>query len=154
MRLFVLTLGLLGLGVTPAVAKDEAPPSPEQSMVKYRQLEMSAIARHFGSIKRIVKGEVDRPQDLAGHTAAVVALSKDLPGQFPKGTGPDSKLDTSVLDTVWTESEKFAKMAKDFEAAAAALDAAAQKGDMEAVAAAFGKTGELCGSCHDDFTKD
>ena len=123
-------------------------------VVKYRQLEMGAIARHFGAVKRIVKGQVDRPQDLTGHTAALVALSLDIPGQFPEGTGPDSKLETEALKKVWTDKEGFAKAAKDFETAAAALHAAAEKRDMKALDEAFGKAGETCGACHDNYTKE
>ena len=145
-RLMLLAAVLLA---APATAKE----IPEE-VVKYRQLEMGAVGRHFGAVKRIVKGEVDRPQDLLGHTAALVELAKDLPSQFPEGTGPDSKLETEALKKVWTDSEGFAKVATDFEAATVALNAAAEKRDMKAVAAEFEKTGELCGTCHDSYTKE
>jgi len=65
---------LVALITIPLFAGTASAEEDKAEVVKYRQLEMGAIGRHFGAVKRIVKGQVERPQDLLGHTAALVAL--------------------------------------------------------------------------------
>lgn len=135
---------------TTASAEDKDP----QEMMKYRQSEMGAMASHMGAIKRILTGAVDRPEDLLGHTAAMVALSKDIPTQYPEGTGPDALPKTEALPKIWKDAEGFAKAATAYETAAGELHAAAEKRDMDAAMEAFKKVGESCGGCHDNYRKD
>lgn len=131
----------------------DAPKGPHAELVKYRQLEMGALARHFGATKRILKNEVDRKEDLLGHTAALVDLSRDMVSQYPEGTGPDA-YKTEALKKIWTDAEGFAKAVADFEAAAKELHAKAEARDMEGALAAFEKAGDTCGGCHDNYRED
>ena len=150
-----LTLAALALAA-PASAEDKAEKADvdHTQLVKYRQLEMGAIARHFGAVKRIVKDEVDRKEDLAGHSAAIVDLARDMVSQYPKGSGPKNYPKTDALPKIWDDAEGFAKAVADFEAAANELHEAAKGRDYTAAKAAFEKAGDQCGSCHDAFRKD
>jgi cytochrome c556 len=73
-----------------------------------------------------------------------------LPGT-DKGTGWK---ETRVKPEFFQQQEEVGKLARAFNAAAAELDKAAASGDVAAVKAAFGKTGESCKACHDKFRKD
>lgn len=136
-----------------AAAPAPAPAGAPADLIKYRQREMGAIGKHFGAIGMIVEGKVNRPEDLLGHTAALVELSRDLASQFPKGTGPADG-ETSALPKIWEDAEGFAKAVAAFETATAELHKAAEARDMAALPAAKEKVGDACGGCHDNFTKD
>lgn len=142
----------------PAAAPAPAAPAPAATapadMIKYRQREMGAIGRHFGAAGMIIDGKVNRPEDLLGHTAALVELGRDLVSQFPKGTGPADHESTSVLPKVWEDAEGFAKAVAAFETAAGELHKAAEAREMGALKAAHEKLGDTCGACHDTYTKD
>ena len=146
-----LALGLLAMTLTavPASAGDDANP-----VIKYRQLEMEALARHMGSVKMVVKNQVDRKGDVLGHAEAMHALAKDLVSQYPAGTGPDSGAKTEAKAEIWSDAAGFAKAAQDFETATAALVEAAKGDDLEAMAKAFGGVGQACGGCHDTYRED
>jgi cytochrome c556 len=126
-----------------------AEPAPA-GIVAYREAGMKAIASHFKSISMILKGEVNRPQDITAHAAAIAAMSHDLPSQFPAGTGPD-KVKTEAKAELWTQWAEFEKQSKAFEAETAKLVQVAVTGDSAAIQAQFGKVGQSCGSCHDLF---
>lgn len=152
-----LTLAALAAaGAARAEDKDKAKPeTPDYTeLVKYRQLEMGAIARHFGAVKRIVNGDVDRGADLDGHVAALKDLTRDMVAQYPEGSGPKNYEKTDALPKLWEDPEGFAKAVADFEAALGVLGEAAAKHDLEAAKAAFEKAGDSCGNCHDAYRKD
>ena len=151
----ILALTALLFVAIPAGAddpKNDAKPDMKE-LVKYRQMEMGAIGRHFGATKRILKGEVDRKDDLLGHTAALVDLARDMGSQYPEGTGPDTHK-TDALPKIWKDADGFAKAVADFEAATKDLHAKAEARDFDGAMEAWGKVGDSCGGCHDGYRKD
>lgn len=152
MRKFTLVAALTALPF--ALITGSASAEDAKEVVKYRQAEMGAMAKHMGAVKRLLDGSVDRKEDLPLHTRALLDLGKDIPGQYPEGTGPDAHPKTEALPKIWKDAEGFAKAAADYEAATTALHEAAEKRDLEAAGAAFEKVGEACGGCHDSFRKD
>jgi len=144
-----MTRRLLILSLLIAASAPAADPAPDK-VVAYRQTLMSSTGRHMKAIGMIVKGEIDRPQDLEGHAAALHAASRDLTTLFPPTTGPD-KLKTDAKAEVWTRWTDFETAAKAFETETAALLEAARKKDIDAFKAQFGKVGDSCGGCHEPF---
>lgn len=133
----------------PAFAADR----PED-VVEYRHVQMEAAAKHMKSTAKIVKGVIDRKQDIAGHAASLHALSMAVGDLFPEGTDPKSVKKTEALPSVWERRSEFDAAVKAFETASQELVDAAAKGDDQAIKMAFGKVGKSCGGCHDDFKKD
>ena len=126
-----------------------------ESSVKYRQTVMYAMANHMGLSKLIVKGQVDgREGDLVATAQALQALGANLEESFPKGSGPQSKVETEALDTIWSDAEGFTAAVKAYNDATAAFVEAAKTGDMAKAAEARGKVGQSCGGCHESYRKD
>jgi cytochrome c556 len=147
-------LALLAVFAAPAWSADPAPaaPAPEKVVV-YREKMMKAAADHMATTGMIVKGEIDRPQDLAAHATALAELGKTFGSLFPAGTGPD-KVKSESRPEVWSQPEKFAEAAKVFETESAKLAEVAKTNDLAAFKAQFGKVGEACGGCHDSFREE
>ncbi len=123
--------------------------SPE-SLTKYRHVYMEGMAKHMKAAGMIVKGEVDRPEDLLFHAQALHGASGEITNLFPPETAPD-KVKSDAKPEIWTNWDGFVAASKTFETETAKLVEVAKTKDLDAFKAQFGKVGKSCGGCHDDF---
>ncbi|WP_274572482.1 cytochrome c [Neisseria leonii] len=80
--------------------------------------------------------------------AARLNQTADAPWRhFPAGSGRGS----DAAAAVWERPQAFQAAVAEFNAAAAALDRAAQSGSRTAVQTAFGQVGQSCKTCHRAF---
>ncbi|MCY4096558.1 MAG: cytochrome c [Gammaproteobacteria bacterium] len=134
MRRFVaFTLAvLLGLAVT-----------ADEDQVEYRQEVMSAIGGTMGALAKILRQEVDRPNDIAPLAAALAELAETAQSVFPEGSeGGDA------LPEIWEEPQDFAERLTTLKEAASAFREAASSGDMAQIGPAVGELGQACRGCH------
>jgi cytochrome c556 len=136
-------LFISGLSVSTSSFADE----PED-IVTYRQAVMGAMGRHMKSTAMIVKGEVDRRDDLQGHASAMHAISLYACTLFPEST---KGLESEALPKIWEDPPKFEAACKKLHETTNALAEIASGDDFDATKAAFGAVGKSCGGCHDDF---
>ena len=140
------------------VAEPVAEHAPAESgelagIVRYRHTLMESMAKHAGMSKMILDGKVSRPSDLAAHADAMAALSADLVGLFPAGTGPDA-YETHALPAVWERPDEFAAAAGAFHDATTKFAEVVHTGDLAAASTAFGDVGKGCGGCHEPFREE
>ncbi|MCP5397456.1 MAG: cytochrome c [Sphingomonadaceae bacterium] len=107
----------------------------------------------FKVLMRASKSDAPDMAAVKEATALAEAKSNDLPGLFAPGTGPDAGK-TEAKANIWESPDDFMAKAKDFQVAAAALNAAAQADDVDGFKAAFGKTGGTCKACHDTYREE
>jgi cytochrome c556 len=121
-----------------------------ENIIKYRQNVMKAVGGHTSAAGAIVEGKVDYKSDLAEHTRALQALTKDIPALFPK----DSDFgETKAKDEVWSKRADFEKAAKNTKAKVEAFAKVVQGGNQQTIAISFKDVGESCKACHKDFRK-
>lgn len=132
--------------LTSASAAIAADPKPEDE-VRYRQSGFNVIARSFGVLGAIAKGERPYDQALATKSANIVDALSTLPfGSF----GPGTDVGTHKADPkVWKDNAKFKEIAEKFQFEAAKLPAAAK--DLDTLKIQVGAVGKTCKACHDDF---
>lgn len=118
----------------------------QTDVIKARKDGFQGNKTAMGAIKGAV--EAGKPADAVKPAQEIAAWSKGLTTFFPAGS---DKGDTKALPNVWTDAAGFAKAAKDTEAKAMTLAAAAQSGDLNATKAAFGELGKSCSGCHDTY---
>ena len=122
-----------------------------EDIIKYRKNVMKAIGGHTSAAGAIVQGKVDYKAHLAEHARALQAMTKDIPGLFPK----DSDFgDTNAKDGVWSKRAEFEKAASNAKAKVEAFAKAVQGGKQNAIVASFKDMGEGCKGCHKDFRKE
>jgi len=85
--------------------------------------------------------------------ATLAGLSKQADGWFPAGTGPEAGK-TGAKPEIWQNPRDFVAKLHNFQAAAKALNAAAQSGDMNAIKARYADLGGTCKACHDIYRMD
>lgn len=125
-----------------------------QSVVKNRQAEMEQLGKRMTAIKEIViEGKGGTLADVAAHAEYVQGKLPSVPGWFPPGSdrGPD---ETWALPRIWQDFAGFEAAARNAQALAGRLLAAARSGDRAATAQAFATLGkEGCGGCHTPFRR-
>ena len=115
----------------------------DEDQVEYRQEVMSAIGGTMGAIGKILKQEVDRPDDIKPLAAALAELAETAQSVFPEGSdGGDA------LPEIWEEPADFAERLATFKEAANAFREAASSGDMAKIGPAVGQVGQACRGCH------
>ena len=123
-----------------------------EHVVEARKGYFSLVALEFGPLAGMAKGEL--PYDAAAakaHAADLVALTKYDPSDlYAPGTSADDVKGTRAKAAIWTDTEAYKAKGTAFFEAIAALEPAAGAGQKE-LAAAVGKVGGTCKSCHDDF---
>jgi cytochrome c556 len=122
-----------------------------EAAVEYRQSALYLMGNHFGRIKAQL--DVSKPDvDAIRASAALIEVLKTLPFEaFLPGT--EDIGDTAAKPEVWTDNERFKKLAHEMQDRVSELNAAAKSGDVKAIRASFADTGKACKSCHEDFRK-
>jgi cytochrome c556 len=95
-------------------------------------------------------GTVDKAA-AAEHAKKIDGTAQVLVSWFPKGTGPESGIDTKAKPEVWTQADDFKKANDDFRAEAAKLVTAAATGDAATLGPQLAATGKTCSGCHTKF---
>ncbi|MEX2649502.1 MAG: cytochrome c [Alphaproteobacteria bacterium] len=117
-------------------------------VLAYRRHVMGTMAASISGIFAVLEGKVSYSQHVASHARALHGASLMVLDVFPEGSAVG---DSRAKPEIWTDWAKFEAGGKALQTATADLVAAAEGGDMAAIAAAAGKVGEACGGCHKPF---
>ncbi len=143
-----LMLALLGITLAGGAAAQMKP----EDAIKYRQSAYSTMSWSMGRIKANVEGtynkdEVIKAANLLQSLANSGMGALYLPGT-DKGKGWEQ---TRVKPEMFTNKELAGKVATDFNREANEMAKVAAAGDAAAAKVQFGKLGETCKGCHDEF---
>ncbi|MFK7928535.1 MAG: cytochrome c [Myxococcota bacterium] len=138
---------------SPATAAGPAVDPKAAAIVAYRHNMMEGMGKHMKLSAMIVKGEVDRPDDMLMHAEALHKAAFATPTLFPKSTGP-GKIKSDSLPAVWEQWDGFLAANKTYEEATAKLVEVAKAKDLAGFRAQFGAVGRSCGGCHETFRVD
>ncbi|GAB4470496.1 MAG: cytochrome c [Burkholderiaceae bacterium] len=121
---------------------------PEDA-VKYRQSAMALIGNHMGRINAQLKSGNPNVAAIQSSAALVETLSK-LP--FEAFTpGSDMVANTKVKPEYFKDTAKVKDLIDKMQSEVRQLAAVAKGGDVKAIQAQFGKVGQACKACHDDY---
>ena len=130
-------------------------------MVAYAASPADTIAARQANFKVMGKGmkaisdQIKSPTpDIAAIKAGAMAIGQSagkVYGYFPQGTGPESGVKTGALPAIWEKNDEFKGDATKLVKAAAALQGAANSGNVDQVKAQFMAVGGTCKDCHQAF---
>jgi len=125
--------------------------SKPETAVQYRQAALFLMGNHMQRIKAEL--DFSKPNlEVIRASAALIDVLKTVPFEaFVEGTLDTG--DTAAKAEIWTEPERFKKLASHMQDRVGELDAAARRGDVAAIRAAFGEAGKACKACHDDYRR-
>ncbi len=81
----------------------------------------------------------------------IAGFAVQLVRWFPRGTGPEAGVRTRALPEIWSDNQNFRRAGATLLVAARGLEAAAQRGDLDAIRAAVPQVAHACGNCHDTY---
>jgi cytochrome c556 len=111
---------------------------------------METIGNANKSLRRqIESGSPDMMAVRLG-TAQIAQLARKASGWFPAGTGPNVGK-TGAKAEIWQKPQDFAAKLHNFQAAAQALQAAANAGDANSMKARYSDMIHTCSACHDSY---
>ena len=128
-----------------------APDTPGAKAAHARHENFEAIGKAFKTIGDELKKGAPDLAAIQAQAATVHRLAPQVKDWFPAGSGPQDGVKTDALAAVWQQPDEFGKAAARLTDASAALDAAAQAGDLAAVRGAVPPLGAACKGCHERF---
>jgi len=139
-----------GLIAAAALVLIAAAPGKDQALqiMKQRHDAMQQLGKAMKELHRgLGAGDINAVRT---QTAVMAATAPKIPSMFPAGTGPDVGK-TRAKPEIWKQQGLFVRKAKDFVAAAQAIDAAAKGGDLNKVMALHDRVDQACDACHKPF---
>ena len=119
----------------------------KEDAVSYRQSAMFIQGQHFGRIAAMANGRVPFDAAAVVANAEVVAAMSKLPWPAFAAGAEGGK----AKPEIWTEAPKFKELSEKLRADTDKLVVAAKGGNLDAIKAQVGATGDTCKACHDAF---
>jgi cytochrome c556 len=140
----------LALTVTVSAFAQQAP-KPE-TIIKWRQSVYQVLAWNSGRIKANVDGQFNRDEVVRAANSTAAIASSGLGALYAPGTEQGKGWhDTAAKPEIFKDGKKVGDLAANFIHEANELAKLAANGDQAAVKAQFGKLGQACKACHDDY---
>jgi cytochrome c556 len=128
-----------------------APPKDQALKIMHDRHEaMEGLGKAMKALHRELESGKPDINVVRQQTSNMASTSAKIPGFFPAGTGPDVGK-TRAKPEIWKQQDLFLRKAKDFQAAAQVIDAAAKAGDLNKVMASHDAVDKACKACHDPF---
>jgi cytochrome c556 len=140
----------VALTVTISAIAQQAP-KPE-NIIKWRQSVYQVLAWNSNRIKANVDGQFNRDEVVRAANSTAAIANSGLGGLYAPGTEQGKGWhDTAAKPEIFKDGKKVGDLATNFIHEANELAKIAANGDQAAVKAQFGKLGQACKACHDDY---
>lgn len=141
----------IAAGLSLAAAGGALAQSAAEQAVTARQAGYKQIGAAFKAINDEMR---QRSPDMGVVAQAARTLKQHadrVPGWFPKGSGPETRLKTDAKAEIWTDAAGFAAASQALQAQATRMQQLAVAGDVDGVKAQIRTLGGTCKSCHDKY---
>jgi cytochrome c556 len=145
------TSGILLAGIVLAASSAYAQMKPEDA-ITFRQSGYKFMAWNMGRIKMNLEGQYNKDEVIQAANVIQAIANSGMGKLYLPGTDKGKGFhDTKVKPELFTDKEGVGKVAKAFNEAANEMAKVAATGDAAAVKVQFGKLGESCKGCHDNY---
>jgi cytochrome c556 len=147
MRKIVLPAAVAALALAVAAQAHENHQHSTNPLVDARQGGMTMLVANMAALNRAESAaEPDAITRAAFPASGIAAFARSLPALFAADT--KDVAGTRSLPAVWADSAGFAAQVAEFQAATAAVEAAAKVNDKSAFSESLARTKAACQSCH------
>ena len=148
-KLMLAAAAVTGLMTALPAAAQFAKP---EDAIKYRKSAFTLMSNHFGRVGAMVNGKAPFDPKAAEANIEIATMMSKLPYvAFLEGT---DKGETRAKPEIWAEMDKFKAAASTMQDEMSKLNAATKTGSLDAIKAQFGKVGQACKACHDNYRKE
>ena len=126
-----------------------------EDQIRWRQSAYQSMAWSMGRIKANVEGTFNKDQVVQAANVIQAIANSGMGALYQPGSdkGVGHK-ETNLKPEFFQQQDKVKEVAMAFNKEANELAKVAAGGDAAAVKAQFGKVGETCKGCHDNFRKE
>lgn len=148
-RKWVIAAAISGLCAGLAI-QALAQPNPNQ-LINNRKGAMNLQGKYFSPILAMAQGRAPYDAKIVQRNADYLAMLSQMPWEDfqPHSLGLKN---TRAKEEIAKDQSKFKSTAEQLQAEVQKLQAAARKGDENAVKAAAPAVAKVCNSCHEDFS--
>ncbi|MDD3354327.1 cytochrome c [Zoogloea sp.] len=154
MKLKQTLLAVLALGMAAGASAQVKP----EDQIKFRKAGYAFMSWNMGKIKAQVidsPASYNKDQVLAAANLIAATANSGMGALYGPGTDKDiGAQKTRLKPEFFQQQDEVRKLGMAFVKEANELQKVAASGDVAAIKAQFGKTGESCKACHDKFRKD
>jgi cytochrome c556 len=128
--------------------------TPGQKAANERHENFEEIGDSFKTITDELKKTAPDVAKIREGAARINGFAPQVRDWFPAGSGPQDGVKTDALATIWEQPDAFQQAAARLADEAAAMNTAAEAGDLAAVRGAVLGLGGACKNCHDRFREE
>jgi cytochrome c556 len=144
--------GLVLAGIVLAAAGSSFAQMKPEDAITFRQSGYKFMAWNMGRIKMNLDGQYNKDEVIQAANVIQAIANSGMGKLYLPGTDKGKGWhETHVKPELFTDKEGVGKVAKAFNEAANDIAKVAATGDAAAVKVAFGKLGESCKGCHDNY---
>jgi cytochrome c556 len=119
--------------------------------IRMRQANYKQIAAAMKGINEQLRSDAPSVPAIRAGSRTILGFAPQVLRWFPRGTGPEAGVRTRARPEIWTDHAGFRRAGAGLLVAARSLDAAARRGDVDAIRAAAPQLAHACSNCHDDY---
>jgi cytochrome c556 len=119
--------------------------------IRMRQANYKQMAGAVKGINDQIRADSPSLPDIRRHSALLNRHAVQVLRWFPRGTGPEAGVRTRAKPEIWSDPRGFRTAGARLLVATRALDAAARRGDVDAIRAGFRGVQSACGGCHEGY---
>jgi len=140
----------LTAAVVAAIVATAAIAAPADT-IRMRQANYKQIGAAMKGINEQLRGGAPSIDAIRAGSHTIVGFAPQVLRWFPRGTGPEAGVRTRARPEIWTDHAGFRRAGAGLLVAARNFDAAARRGDLDAIRAAAPQLAHACSNCHDDY---
>ncbi len=148
MKHLVLAVAALTAIVSTAAAQNR--PAAADT-IRMRQANYKQMGGAMHAITEQLRSETPSIDAIRGSSRTIVGHAANVLRWFPRGTGAEAAVPTRARPEIWSDHAGFTRAGAGLLVAARNLDAAARRGDLEAIRAAVPGVSRACSTCHDSY---
>jgi cytochrome c556 len=144
----LVTIGLTAIIVAVGATSPAATPA---QIIKSRKEGLKAIGDAMKTIKDQLIADKPDAGAIKAAGAKVSSASSNFDTWFPKGTGPETGVETDAKPEIWAHPEDFTEKTRAFQAETAKLVAMTDAGKLNGLRDEARKVGKTCAACHNSY---
>jgi cytochrome c556 len=119
--------------------------------IRMRQANYKQIGAAMKGINEQLRGSAPSLPAIRAGSRTIIGFAPQVLRWFPRGTGPEAGVRTRARPEIWTDHAGFRRAGAGLLVAARAFDAAARRGDLDAIRTGAAQLAHACSNCHDDY---
>jgi cytochrome c556 len=146
-----ISFACAALWISGPAGADEMDP---QVVIEGRQANLRDLGAAFKAVADELKKSAPALPVIRQYVEQIDALAQQQRFWFPRGSGPESEIETAAKPEIWIRTKEFSDAERAFATEATRFSEVARSSDLDAIKSQFRTVGKTCKGCHDAFREE